>query len=113
MRKSDKKIENQIRTTLTEVCDTALKEYKGFQWLTHYVNYDRFPQTLRVVCIFNTNDELISFMATKNGNDLSKLIQIKLLRVGISLKKMSNHIVFDTEENCNKEHNGKWADRLG
>jgi hypothetical protein len=26
---------------------------------------------------------------------------------------ISDHIFYDTEQNCEKEHHGKWADRLG
>ena len=56
MRKSDKKLDNQLRLVLTDVCETALKEVEGFQWLTHVVNYSNFPQSLRVVCVFDTNE---------------------------------------------------------
>ena len=38
MRKSDKKIENQLRLTLTDVCETALKRFNGFEWLTHLLH---------------------------------------------------------------------------
>ncbi len=34
MRKSDKKIENQIRDVLTDVCEDTLKSYDGFLWVT-------------------------------------------------------------------------------
>ena len=39
MRKTDKKIDNNLRIVLTEVCEIALKEVTGFQWLTHLVDY--------------------------------------------------------------------------
>lgn len=112
MRKSDKKVDNQLRTTLTEVCDSALENFKGFQWLTHLVNYNNFPKSLKVVCVFDTNDNLSTFMESASSQELSKLIQMKLLGVGISLKNMTTHIAYDTEENCDKNNNGKWSDRL-
>ena len=43
MRKSDKKINNNIRNILNQVCEQALIEVKNFVWLTHLVNYDKFP----------------------------------------------------------------------
>jgi len=46
MRKTDKKRDNTLRLALTEVCDIALKDIAGFQWLTHCVNYSNFPQSL-------------------------------------------------------------------
>jgi hypothetical protein len=113
MRKTDKKVDNQLRIALTEVCDTALKEFTGFQWLTHLVNYDSFAKTLRVVCIFDTNENLSQFMATKSNLEMSALIQTGLVEIGIDLKNIANHISYDTEENCEKNHNGKWVDRLG
>ena len=111
MRKTDRKVENKLRLVLTEVCETALKEFTGFQWLTHLVNYAKFPETLKVVCVFDTNENLTNFMATKNNLEMSALIQTKLVEKGISLKNMANHITYDTEENCEKNHNGKWTNR--
>jgi len=112
MRKTDKKIDNQIRAALTDVCDTALEEFDGFQWLTHLVNYSNFPKSLRVVCVFDTNESLDSLMATTNSDILSTLIQKKLLEIDVNITNMASHIHYDTEENCDKNHRGKWADRL-
>ena len=113
MRKTDKKMDNQIRKVLTEVCDIALKDFAGFQWLTHLVNYADFPKTLQVVCVFDTNDELAQFLAVNGDHALSELIASKLSGLGIKLKDISKQIAYDTEERCETEHSGKWADRLG
>ncbi|HCC80946.1 MAG TPA: Fis family transcriptional regulator, partial [Methylophaga sp.] len=43
MRKTDKKIDNELRLKLTDVCEQGLKNIAGFQWLTHLVNYDDYP----------------------------------------------------------------------
>ena len=112
MRKSDKKVENQLREVLTDVCEAALKDFTGFRWLTHLVNYTDFPKSLRVICVFDTNDNLSSFMDSNNSRELSHLIQKKFFEIGINLKSITNHIAYDTEENCEKNNNGKWADRL-
>lgn len=112
MRKSDKKIDNQLRLTLTDVCEEALKAYTGFQWLTHSANYTNFPQSLRVVCVFDTQETLKIFMASKSQHEFSKNIQKALFECGISLKSMTSHIVYDSEEGCNQTHNGNWAVRL-
>ena len=64
MRKTDKKMDNQLRHVLTEVCEVALKDINGFQWLTHVVNYSNFPKSLQVVCVFDTNENL-SFSCQK------------------------------------------------
>lgn len=112
MRKTDKKIDNQLRISLTQVCDTALKEFSGFQWLTHIVNYDDFSQSLNIICVFDTNENLALFLSTKAQPSLTTLIQNTLKAVNIPIKNVNKHISYDTEENCRKEHKGKWGDRL-
>jgi hypothetical protein len=113
MRKTDKKIDNQLRLVLTDVCEFALEEIDGFQWLTHLVNYTDFPKSLKVVCVFDTNENLSGFMSQKSKSELTSLIQAKLQDVDVKLKNVSDHISYDTEQNCEKEHHGQWADRLG
>ncbi len=120
MRKTDKKIENQLRLVLTDVCEAALKKIDGFEWLTHLVEYSDFPNSLKVICIFDTNENLAvylskrasSYEAKSAEDDLKLLIQIKLLGMGVSIKNIDRHVTFDTEEDCAKEHNGKWQNRL-
>ncbi|MCK7459775.1 hypothetical protein [Idiomarina aminovorans] len=53
MRKTDKKLEREIIRELTQVCETAKFEHEGFSWLTHEVDYQRFPQSLKVTLVFN------------------------------------------------------------
>jgi hypothetical protein len=113
MRKTDKKIDNQLRLVLTDVCEFALEEIDGFQWLTHLVNYSDFPKSLKVVCVFDTNENLSGFMSQKSKSELTSLIQAKLQDVDVKLKNVNDHISYDTEQNCEKEHHGQWADRLG
>ena len=112
MRKTDKKIDNQLRLVLTDVCETALKEIDGFLWLTHLVDYSLFPKSLKIVCVFDTDDRLANFMSRASRKDLESLIQLKLAEIGLNLKKMTAHISYDTEQNCEREHNGDWAERL-
>ncbi|MBL1275644.1 MAG: hypothetical protein COB30_006125 [Ectothiorhodospiraceae bacterium] len=113
MRKTDKKIDNQIRIALTNVCDKALIEIDGFQWLTHLVNYSNFPNSLKVICVFNTNESLSAFLEKGNGDHLMALVHENLTDIGVNVKDITAHVLYDTEENCEKEHNGKWAERWG
>lgn len=112
MRKTDKKLDNQLRISLTSVCDNALKEFTGFEWLTHVVNYTDFPNSLKVVCVFDTNENLKHFMLMNNHTTLNALIQKEMSTIGVNLTRMNKHVSYDTEENCDKNNNGKWADRL-
>ncbi|OIN07929.1 Fis family transcriptional regulator [Oceanisphaera psychrotolerans] len=112
MRKTDKKIENRLRVELTAVCDRALQDITGFQWLTHIVDYSDFPASLRVVCVFDTNENLARFIAGSSHKELNALIQNRLSDAGITPKSVAGRIAYDTEENCDRDHDGKWADRL-
>lgn len=113
MKKTDKKIENCLREALTEVCEVALDEVAGFKWITHFANYKYFPDSLLVVCVFETNNDL------SNANDANKdvflrsLIKEKFSMVGINIKDMCQHVNFDTEEACENENEGKWHERFG
>ncbi|MFC0445510.1 hypothetical protein ACFOD1_05540 [Pseudidiomarina halophila] len=53
MRKTDKKLERDIVRELTAVCEAAKPTCSGFEWLTHTVDYTRFPESLRVTLVFN------------------------------------------------------------
>lgn len=106
-------MDNKIRIALTDVCETALKQLDGFQWLTHLVNYSDFPGSLKIVCVFDINENLAFCMSQGRTSELASLIQKKLSEIDVSVKNISSHITYDTEENCEKHHNGKWADRLG
>jgi len=111
MRKSDKKMENELRVMLTDVCEITLKEFSGFQWLTHRVNYSDFPNSLKIICIFDTNINLNSFMTINGHHEINRLIQKNLFKLNININNMTRHISYDTEENCNKNNNGIWKER--
>ena len=61
------RLERRLVATLTDACETAKAEIPGFEWLTHTVDYAAFPQSLRVIWVFDTraNKEL----ALANGAD--------------------------------------------
>ncbi|MFD2178247.1 hypothetical protein [Veronia pacifica] len=108
MRKTDKKRENALRTVLTDVCEIAQREYRGFEWLTHLVNYENFPRSLKIICIFNTNADL----EQADTSALSELIRENLASIEVKIKDINQHVRFDTEEMCEYENNGKWNERL-
>ncbi|MEW6984144.1 Fis family transcriptional regulator [Colwelliaceae bacterium 6471] len=112
MRKTDKKIDNQLRQVLTDVCEIALKSIAGFQWLTHLVNYSDFPNSLNVVCIFDTNENLDNYLQSNSNQALQLLIQTELQKMNIKFKNIAKHISYDTEANCDEQHDGNWAVRL-
>ncbi len=112
MRKSDKKIDNNLRQVLTEACEVATEDIPGFQWLTHFANYDKFPASLAIVCVFESNEQLDE--ARRNGRDvyLQGLIKHKLAEINITISNIRKQVTFDTEENCSLENDGRWQDRF-
>ena len=111
MRKTDKKTDNQLISQLNEVCEFGLEEFSGFIWLTHQVNYAQFPKSLRVVCVFDTRDNLQQFTLAQNQHVLNALIVKKLLDINVVIK--NQQISYDCEQSCQQENNGNWALRLG
>ncbi|ERM58260.1 Fis family transcriptional regulator [Vibrio cyclitrophicus] len=112
MRKSDKKIENQIRDVLNDVCEDTLKGFDGFLWVTHSVNFSSFPQSLKIVCVFDTNQDRANFLEGGGQQEVSVTIQKAFSQVGITWKNIDKHVSFDTQENCDRDHQGKWNKRL-
>ncbi|MGY3571730.1 Fis family transcriptional regulator [Vibrio sp. SCSIO 43135] len=99
MRKSDKKVENLIRDVLTDVCEGTLKSYDGFLWVTHKVKYSSFPQSLEIVCVFETNQDRAQFLAGEGQQHVATTIQKAFDKVGVQLKNAGKQISYETQQN--------------
>jgi len=110
--KTSKKIDNNVRKALILVCEKALHEFEGFQWLTHRASYTEFPGSLQVTCVFSSDAELKQLGANQQDDMLRKDIQKQLLKVGIVLKDVRQNVRFDSEEACARESDGQWDERL-
>lgn len=97
-----------IVSCLTDVCESAKIDFPGFQWLTHLVDYQRFPQSLQVICVFENEDQLLS----SNKEALQQNIKEALLSIDIVLLHPKRQISFDSEEACQKRHGGDWQARM-
>ena len=112
MKKTDKKIEKKLISALTHVCDSALDQVEGFQWLTHQVNFNSFPDSLSIICVFESADVLEKATMSGSTDTLHELIRCELKSADILLTDIRKHVLFDTEEACEAEHDGKWNIRL-
>ncbi|MDN4502432.1 Fis family transcriptional regulator [Alteromonadaceae bacterium BrNp21-10] len=112
MKKTIKKLDNNVVKALTIACETAKDKVVGFEWLTHTADFSNFPNSLMVTCIFDTDSH--RQLAVENEHDiyLRKLIQGQLLKVGIVLKDPRRNVFFDSEDKCHAEHGGDWQRRL-
>ncbi len=106
MKKNDKKREHQIIDALTRVCEAAKYDISGFAWLTHSVNYQHFPGSLTVTCVFT--DKLSEQQA--DAPALKQRVIRALLKDNIAIK--AAQISLDNEESCLQQHNGNWSQRL-
>ena len=112
MRKSDKKFENELRKSLTRLCENEFERLNGFRWLTHKVNYPNIQSSLKVVCVFDTNDNLELFLSSTDKPEVEAQILKVISQLSVKLKNVQNQLVFDSEENCNHVNSGNWAERL-
>ncbi len=107
--KTQKKIDNHVRQALTSACEQFLEDIPGFQWLTHQANYTNFPASLLVTCVFDSRDN----QQSADIDVIVRLIQSKLLKIGVKFKSPRQQIIFDCEESCSTEDDGDWNRRLG
>ena len=113
MRKTDKKIENSIRKSLTEVCEHALESVTGFKWLTHLVtNYKNISDSISILCVFETDDELSKALSEHKDEFMYRLIKEKLSVLEINVTNIKQQVRFDSEQACEKYHGGKWHERF-
>jgi hypothetical protein len=100
MTKTEKKIENQLVKILTDICETELKALDGFEWITHKVNFNQFPQSLKVLCVFASPEQLACVIKQNQAQRIRQLIQEKLVAVSITISQPDKQIIFDIDESC-------------
>ena len=105
------RIERRLITTLTEACETAKGEIKGFTWLTHTADLNALAETLKVTWVFETlADRQLAQVHAKAR--IFELTAIALNEANIDLTPSDRHVRFDSEEECQRTHAGDWKSRL-
>ena len=110
--KTTQKLDNNICKALTIACESSLHVIDGFSWLTHRANYTNFPASLIVTCVFETDQDIVNMQEKQLADAFRKDIQKQLLKVGVIVKSLERNIHFDSEEACNRQHQGQWDVRL-
>jgi len=105
-------IERRLVATLTEACETAKAEIVGFQWLTHIVDYARFPASLKVVWVFDTLANREQALAKGQGERMVEFTAMALGEAQVQLSPVAAHVLFDSEEACQRDNAGNWQQRL-
>jgi hypothetical protein len=106
------RIERRLIATLTEACETAKGEIKGFTWLTHRADLDALAKTLKVIWVFETlADRQLAEVEAKVR--IFELTATALNGACIDLKLSDRNVRFDSEEECQRAQDGNWQKRLG
>ncbi|KAE8262996.1 hypothetical protein [Ectopseudomonas guguanensis] len=90
-------IERELIRTLTFACETAKSEIVGFQWLTHEVDYQRFPQSLVVTWMFDSEASRARSLASSDKARMLELTLAAFDEVGISVSSIAEHVAFSVE----------------
>lgn len=105
------RIERRLIAALTEACETAKGEIKGFTWLTHMADLDALAETLKVVWVFETlADRTLAQVEAKAR--IFELTATALNDAGIDLKISDRNVRLDSEEECQRTQSGNWQKRL-
>jgi len=105
------RIERRLITSLTEACETAKAEIKGFAWLTHIADLNAVAETLKVIWVLETlADRKVAQVDAKSR--IFELTAIALNEANIDLVPSDHSVRFDSEEECQRTHGGDWKIRL-
>lgn len=105
-------IERRLVARLTEACETAKARILGFAWLTHEVDFTRFPSSLRVTWVFDTRANRDQAMAGESARQMLELTSEALREADVELKQVAAHLAFDSEEHCQQVSAGNWQRHL-
>ncbi|MEO4016089.1 hypothetical protein [Pseudomonas rossensis] len=105
-------IERRLIAALTKACETAKAEIVGFSWLTHDVDYARFPSSLMVVWVFDTDANRDEVLANGQDKRMLELTTLALSEANVHVSQVSANVHFDTEEQCQRSNAGDWRQRL-
>jgi len=105
------RIERRLIATLTEACETAKGEIKGFTWLTHTADLNALTETLKVIWVFETLADRKLAQADAKAR-IFELTAIALNEADIDLNLSDRNVRFDSEQECQSTHSGDWKKRL-
>ncbi|MFG6178279.1 hypothetical protein ACGTN6_13615 [Halomonas sp. THAF12] len=111
-KKASRQMERRLTQALTGACETAKPLLPGFAWLTHLVDYRCFPDSIRVVWVFETQDDLARALKGDGRRRMHELTEAALFEVDVNVRDIDAHLDVDSEEECRRVHGGDWERRL-
>ena len=111
-KRTQAQIERRLITSLTEACETAKSQIPGFAWLTHVVDYEAFPASLKVVWVFDNQVNKDFALADGEARFMVELTTRALADANINVRQVANHVFYDSEDECQRACGGDWVKRL-
>ncbi|MFN3579135.1 MAG: hypothetical protein ACK4VV_01515, partial [Pseudomonas sp.] len=87
-------------------------EIEGFAWVTHESEWQNFPTSLQVIWVFETKADIAHALEQGYGKRLYALSAEALSEAGVQVEKITAHVRFDSEEECQRVNHGNWRSRL-
>ncbi|MCE1118917.1 MULTISPECIES: hypothetical protein [Pseudomonas] len=106
------RLEREMVACLTEACAIAQAEIVGFAWLTHQVDLDDFPASLRITWVFTDDTAKADALAGAAKARILALTTQALAEAGVQLDHVAWHVRYDSEEACWRDQGGDWNRRL-
>lgn len=106
------RLERQLSSSLTDACEAAKAQMVGFTWLTHEVDFARFPESLQVTWIFTTEAHKAQALAQGQDALMRTLTRAALDEAEIDMDTVTAPVHVDSEEACERVDGGKWQARL-
>jgi len=106
------RMERQLSSCLSQACEAGKAEIVGFSWLTHEVDYARFPESVQVTWIFATEAQRALAIGSGQAARMQTLTRAALAEVGIDMSGLIAPVRFDSEEACTRSDGGDWQRRL-
>jgi len=105
-------IERRLVKHLTDACETAKGQIPGFVWLTHSVDFEAFPASLKVVWVFDNQVNKDFALADGEARFMVELTTRALADANINVRQVAKHVFYDSEDECQRACGGDWVKRL-
>jgi len=111
-KRNQAQIERRLVKHLTDACETAKGQIPGFVWLTHSVDFEAFPASLKVVWVFDNQVNKDFALADGEARYMLELTTRALADANINVRQVANHVFYDSEDECQRACCGDWVKRL-
>ena len=91
-KRNQAQIERRLVKHLTDACETAKGQIPGFVWLTHSVDFEAFPASLKVVWVFDNQVNKDFALADGEARFMVELTTRALADANINVRQVANHV---------------------